>query len=367
MNCRLEAWHPSEALRWSNQSEVDLPVDPDAPLPNWPGLASLRPFHGENGWVLRFRHAKDALLILLCTDAPPWPGHWEEAETPASRAPWSLPAWRRDMEAWIHRHVGPHTLHQHRVWGRSTIWRVEAGETLWFKESYGLPPGEGAALRLAARHHGSLTVPRLVGVDGTRALMEPLAGVDLRERPACDWTAALQAVLAFAHRAHITEWVAAGARDLRSGWHERLTSLFAEYGFDSGHADDYASWFDGLNAVVLPQDLGPCNLRWLGEGRVQGFDWSDVVISIPGMILQRFLNEARHRSKTRGNGDYEALMSAFGGSEGRASTVRCARLHETWRYHEELAWLDEDEPLAIRLREGNARQLERLVASEGRS
>jgi hypothetical protein len=363
VNFVLEAWHPGGRLRWSTRASVDLPVDPEAPLPNWPGLASLRPFHGDEGWVLRFRQAGEDLLILLCTAAPGWSGRWDDAEPPASRAPWSRPGWRQEMEEWVRRHVGPSTLNQHRVWGRSTIWRVEAGETLWFKESFGLPPGEGRALSLAARHRGALTVPALVSADGPRALMAPLEGVDLRARPASDWACALRAVLDFAHGADIADWLSAGARDLRDGWRERLGSMFAEYGHDAKRADEFESWFDGQEAVVLPQDLGPCNLRWLGDGRVQAFDWSDVVIGMPGMILRRFLNEARHLAGSRAGGDEEALVAAFGDAENRASAARCGPLHETLRYDQELAWLDDDDPLAIRLRTSNARQLERILGS----
>ena len=217
---------------------------------------------------------------------------------------------------------------------------------------------------MAAQYQGSLTVPALVGTDATRALMKPLAGVDLRERGHADWAAALAAVLSFAQRAGIAEWLGAGTRDFRGGWQERLASLFDDHGFPVGSSDRFASRFDGLPAVVLPHDLGPCNLRWLGEGRVQGFDWSDVVIGMPGMALHRFLNEARHLASSRSNGDQESLLAAFGDPRGWASTARCAPLHEVCRYQAELSWLDDDDPLAIRLREGIARQLGRVLADE---
>lgn len=366
MLCDLEAWHPEGHARWSRVHRVDLDADPDGPMPFTPGLGAVRPFHGPGGWVLRIRQGEDALRVLVCTEHPAWSGAWEPAEVPESKAPWAHPAWRGELEGWLSSHVGAHRLHQHRAWGRSTVWRVETpDETLWLKESYGLPPGEGVALRLASQHGGALRVPAPVAARGSRALMRPLPEAELRPRSAEDWGVALRAALDFAQRADVGAWLEAGARDLRTGWAERLGELFGAYGFDPGVADGLASRFDGLPAGVLPQDLGPCNLRWHDDGGPQGYDWTDVVISTPSMLLDRFLDEARYVERLD---ELEPVLVAALGDEALwAATRRIALLHETWRYHSELAWLDDDAPLAVKLREGNARQLARHIeATHGR-
>jgi hypothetical protein len=84
---RLEAWHPDRSWRWSSSPQVELPADPEAPLPTLPCLPSLRPFLGERGWVLRFRHEAAAVVALLCADSPPWSGEWREAPGSPSLAP----------------------------------------------------------------------------------------------------------------------------------------------------------------------------------------------------------------------------------------------------------------------------------------
>ena len=357
MNILVEYWHPERPQRWSRTDTVDLPLDASTPLPEGLGLPYLRPLHGPDGWVLRFRQAGDRIHALLCTPDPVGAGRWEDATLPASRAPWGALAWRNSLQTWLEAHVGHgFELFQHRVWGRSTVWRVEGRRTWWFKESYGLPPGEGAAMRLAIADSGPLAIPHLVAAEGPRALMETFSGTSLSKADPEAWAVGVRAVLDFCATADVERWAAAGVRDLRQGhWHSRLQELFAAYDEDPAHADTYAGRFDGLPFAVTPHDLGPCNLRWLGDGHVQAFDWSDVVISHPGMVVDRFFNEP-HSDAHR-----EAVMAAFGDPEQWAATRRIALLHEVWRYHQELAWLDDDAPLSLRLRAQNQRQLQRML------
>lgn len=341
-------------------------LDDTSVLPGLPDLQQLQTrageLVGEPVWILSFHHA-DPLEARFCTV--------EEAATAAGpeagasiTPPWSHPAWYQETTAWIARTVGPHRLHQHRVWGRSTVLRVEAeGETLWFKESYGLPPGEGAALSLASRTR--LCVPEVVAAEGARALMGPLAGVPLEDAPPEAWGRAIAELVTFQREADPADWLAAGCRDLRAvDWGEQIGDLLEFYGLPVDASAELASRFAALwqlPAVVHPQDLGPCNLRWLGDG-VQAFDWSDVVIGPPGMLLDRFTNECAEPGPRRG-AVTRAWMAAWG-PEAEATwqhTRRCALLLEVLRYHTELSFLAADSPLAAQLRRSNARQLQRQL------
>jgi hypothetical protein len=110
---------------------------------------------------------------------------------------------------------------------------------------------------------------------------------------------------------------------------------------------------------VLPHDLGPCNLRWHEGGRVEAFDWSDVVIGPPGMLMHRFLAECRSEE------DRQAVSAAFGDEPLWEATRRGARLHTLWRHERELEWLDEDDPLYVWLREATRSRLRQLVEAMG--
>jgi hypothetical protein len=270
------------------------------------------------------------------------------------------------VAAWIADHIGSHTLVQHRVWGRSTVIEVltHAG-TLWFKESYGLPPGEGAALALArAQTVPGFTVPECIALDGTRALMKPLAGVPLPEAKPAVWADAIAAVVRFQRNADVDAWRAAGCWDLSQiDWTEQLHRLFERYEQPVRWVPALAARLETLSArpmVVLPWDLGPCNLQWLGDG-VQAYDWSDVVIGPPGMLLDRWLNEcdtpARREAVT------QAWLDAWGGDAAQMwqDTRRCALLLEVLRYDRELDWLDPLSPPAPHLRAQNRAQLERQL------
>lgn len=360
VQCELEAWHPDGTRRWSTHLTVTLPIGGD-PHRELPPLAALRPFHGPLGWFLRYRAPRPgSVRALLATEQPSWGGRWLDAAPPASRAPWSDPRWRAGARDWIGEHVGEHDLTHHRGWGRSTVWRVRCARgELWFKEAYALPPGEGVALELAAA--GGIEVPELVAADRTRVLMRPYAGQDLRTRSPEDWADALSILLDATRELRLEPWLRAGVEDLRTGWKARLVNLFRTYGLDTRWADRYADRFEGLPWAVVPQDLGPCNVRWLGRRRVQAFDWSDVVISTPGILLDRFLNEVHETSAPDAFRD--AVVSAFGDPEGWAATRRIALLHEVYRFHRELAYLDEDAPLAVKLRINNRRQLARQVSA----
>ncbi|MCP4805199.1 MAG: hypothetical protein GY913_19075 [Proteobacteria bacterium] len=145
-------------------------------------------------------------------------------------------------------------------------------------------------------------------------------------------------------------------------WPARLDRLFQDYDMPPELAAQVAPRFESpalLPVALLPQDLGPCNLRWVGDG-VQAFDWSDVRIGDPGMILDRFLNEcdtpARREAVTT------AWLAAWGpGAEAAwGATRRCALLHEAVRYDDELPFLDTDAPLALRLRTMIGKQLVRM-------
>ena len=367
----LEWWHPDGLRRWSGRHRVVLPVTPhgeEVPMPGWPSLRALAPFMGPEAWVVRLRQRADGLVAMIADAEPPAAGAWEPVPWPESRAPWSRPGWREATAAWIARVVGPHRAVQHRVWGRSTVWRIEAGDRVcWFKESYGLPPGEGAALRLASStlEAGSgLQVPEVFAAEGPRVLMAPFQGEPLLERPTEDWVVALQAALRFATTADVGAWREAGAVDATPAtWHDRLTALFAAYGLADHDVAPWAARFEalpeGLSEGVLPHDLGPCNLRWLGDGRVQGFDWADVVIGTPGMLVDRFLNEVRPDDVAR----RDALTAVL--DPGAWGAVRrVALLQEVWRYHRELAWLDGDAPVALKFRKVNGEQLRRQLGIE---
>ncbi|MCP4805198.1 MAG: hypothetical protein GY913_19070 [Proteobacteria bacterium] len=77
--------------------------------------------------------------------------------------------------------------------------RVETDrESLCFKESYGLPPGEGACLAQAHRIQGHrVGLPEVVAAEGSRVLMRPLAGVPLLDVDESCWARAVQDIAQF--------------------------------------------------------------------------------------------------------------------------------------------------------------------------
>ena len=349
-------------LRLWNTDQTWLTTAPPTPvLPGLPDLAALRAaaeeLTGSAVWLLSF-HRSDPIEARFCRAD-------QHIGDTSRKTPWSAPAWRRDVARWISGAIGPHTLEQRRVWGRSTVLRVEtpAGEELWFKESYGLPPGEGVALALAAR--SGLAVPEVVAAGGHRALMRPLGGLPLGDTSPEIWGQAMAELVRFQREADPAEWVAAGCRDLREvDWHAQIRGLLAAYALPMDAAGALAARFEALwdlPATVLPWDLGPCNLRWLGD-RVQAFDWSDVVVGPPAMLLDRWFNECPEGSPERAAVTAAWLEAWAGlGEEAWRVTRRCALLLEVLRYHSELAWLDADSPLAARLRRMNAQQLRRQL------
>ena len=355
---RLEWWHPEDSLRWTATPIVEVEPGPDSPVPVLPGVQVLAPHCGPDGWVLRFRQDAEHVVAMLCSASPPCEGQWEAAIQPDTVCPWAKPHWRRELGAWLERVAGPHRAEQKRVWGRSTIWRIEVGgETLWLKQSYDMPPGEAQAMLLASRHDGPLTVPKVIACEGSRTLMFPLRGQPLRGRTPLDWAVALRAVVAFQKDAILADWANAGVRDLRgSSWHSRISDLLRSYGFDLVHAERLAEPLDRMPFGLLPQDLGPCNIQWIDESTIEAYDWADVVISHPLIVIHRFLNEATSDAQR------SAILDAVGDPEGYAALAPVAPAHEAWRYHQELDFLDADDPFAGWLRAGNHRTLRRLLA-----
>lgn len=363
---RLEIRHPHEPARRPVCPVLELPDDvwgPDLPV-----LSNLRnaveATTGFTPWVLGFWGASP----VTCVVHPPethLAGDWEPAPSRGSRAPWADPAWRVEIDAWLNERVGPHRVEQHRVWGRSTVLRVEVdGKVLWFKQSYDLVPGEGASLAQAHRVQGHrLALAEVVSAEGSRVLMRPLSGVPLLERPASDWAHTIRDIVQFQQVAELDPWRAMGVRGSQgTDWDARLATLFRDHDMPQSLAQAMAPRFEApalLPTCLLPQDLGPCNLRWLGDG-AQAFDWTDVRIGDPGMLLDRFLNECD--TPARRDAVTQAWLDAWGpGAEAAwGATRRCALLHEAVRFDDELPWLDEDAPLALRLRALIRSQLVRL-------
>lgn len=355
-------------LQWIGSS-VDRPtelgaVDADPP-PNVPSArAVVQAVHactGSRPWVLRPRVLDGAPTVVLTTDTGP-------LQVPPSRAPWAAPAWRDEITAWITHHVGAHRVVQHRVWARSTVLQVDTdSRRLWFKQSYGLPPGEGAALALAADQAATVpgfSVPQPVATAGARALMHPLTGRPLAHAPPSVWSDAITAVVRFQRAAPVDAWRALGCRDLtRIDWSSRLHDLFTRYELPVRWVDALAQRLSPLAAhpvVVLPWDLGPCNVHTVPDG-IQAFDWSDVVIGPPGMLLDRWLTECD--TPARRDAVVQGWMAAWGAGADRMwqDTRRCALLLEVLRYDDELAWVDADAPLAVNLRRQNRAQLQRQL------
>ena len=212
---------------------------------------------------------------------------------------------------------------------------------------------------------GTWTYRDLGSTNGSAVKRADGRGIDLRGATPDQWAVAMRELVAFQRAAKLEPWVAAGCRDLRAiDWEARFERLFGDYVVGDGALAYALRDLEGLWALpacVLPQDAGPCNLRWC-DGRIESLDWSDVVIGPPGMLLDRFLNEVKTEAQR------EAVTSAWidawgpGAAEAWAATRRFALLIEAVRFDDELPWMDADAPFVHWLREANQKQFDRWMA-----
>ena len=111
---------------------------------------------------------------------------------------------------------------------------------------------------------------------------------------------------------------------------------------------------------LVHQDFGVCNVRDQGDGFCF-FDWSDAVYGLPAFSCDRFLDQCRDPDL------HAAVLEAWiepplGEPARKAEALRAARrwnvLHEIFRYHDELDWLEPAAPAYASLRASVIGQIE---------
>lgn len=284
-------------------------------------------------------------------------------------APWNAEGWmaasERELDdalASVNRpRTGP--IEQFKTWGRSCI-RIAptANGPVWIKHGYALPPGEDVVLsRLITRWSDRL--PQLVTTWPGAVATDALPGVELSEsHPPEAWirvSRQLGEIMA-GERTHVPEWISLGVRDRRPhAWEGTLERLLASEVLDAlspetRHRLDeitpelmtrYGELF-GDAATLVPQDSGCCNIHIDGS-RVVFYDWADVIIGHPFFSCDRLLDQAPRET-------HEEVVKACSDALGlRLSEFKAIRrfnvLHEAIRYHDELAYLDPDDPIYTNL------------------
>lgn len=244
---------------------------------------------------------------------------------PAARPAWSRPGWRAELAAWLEGELGPVTLEQAKVWGISTVVRVEARRReLWFKASAPLPLFVNEAVVtawLADRFPGC--VPRPVAVERERGwlVFEPFDVLG-RRLPLDDRRELFRrfAELQVATGDLIDVLLAAGCLDRRPRVLERqLDELLADrralHRLEpkevralrrlAPRLHDAIRRLDalGLPPTLVHGDLHPGNALRL-DGGIAYFDWTDACVAHPFVDLHTLQWE-------RDGAAREALLDAY--------------------------------------------------------
>lgn len=299
-------------------------------------------------------------------------------------APWRAPDWaahadaasRAALTAAGRPPTGP--IQTRKAWGRSCIRMAPTGAgEVWIKHGYRLPPGEERVLAPLATRWAH----RLPGVvttwDGAVAL-DPLPGRELSpDDPSPAWidTARALGEITAGERSHAREWLDLGVRDRRPAAWPATVSGLAESpvldALDPAIRDDLERLLPDLvtryvdafasPATLVPQDPGCCNVHITDAGPML-FDWADVVVGHPVFACDRLLDQAPREI-------HEAVIDAFRAplalpAEEFRAMRRSNVIHEVIRYHDELAYLADDDPLRASLAGSVCSQLRVLVEFE---
>jgi hypothetical protein len=237
--------------------------------------------------------------------AEPWGGTLSDHPL---RMPWARPGGPTADIAWADGVLASHgrartgPAQQIRTWNLSSLWRLpESGGFVWLKH---VPPffdHESSVIELLAGR----AVPKLIGADGGRSLLEEIRGEDLYDagvgmlEPAVSMLVGIQADLA----GRIDDLLALGLPDWRGrAVAESIRAVIdrtvAELSIDDiatlrAFADDLPRRFDEIDACGIPDsivhgDFAPGNLRGDGSSLVL-LDWGDSgvghpLLDVPAMI-----------------------------------------------------------------------------------
>ena len=267
-----------------------------------------------------------------------------------------------------------------RRWGRSSTETIECdGGLLWLKFSYRLPPGEEVVLSQLAPRWPEL-VPTPVATWSGGLALEPLGGAELSDSdPLERWCSAAEALgtIAAGERAHADEWLALGVRDRRPAAYRRAVEALPDSPVVQAMPDpdrrrldhwlpDFIERFEtGFQAAptLVHQDSGNCNIHVRDDGLVV-FDWADVVVGHAVFSGDRLLDQVPTDRA-------DAVIDAFCGPlsldrEEWRQMRRSNVLHEVLRYHDELAYLDEEDTARESLSNSVRSQLKVLIDHEDR-
>lgn len=237
------------------------------------------------------------VTYLAQLDGPaPGPLHPYAGELPEHplRMPWARPGGPAADLAWAGGVVGGHGAPtQHRAWNLSAIWSIPASDSVaWLKC---VPPffaHESAVLALLAGE----PVPRLLGADGHRMLLEEMPGEDGYHASVEEHVRVVETLVRLQLRTvgRTDELLAAGIPDGRSAaLLEACTDVVARRAPDDERlrrlvdtaGDRLAAVAEcGLPDVLVHGDAHPGNAR-LGRGGPILFDWGDSRVGHPLLDL----------------------------------------------------------------------------------
>ncbi len=299
-------------------------------------------------------------------------------------APWYEPAWVDLAESRVESALaavgrprsGP--IETVKSWGRSCLQKVPTEDgVVWIKHGYGLPPGEEVVLPEVAGRWGD-RVPKVVASWPGSVAMGPLSGTELAETsPEAHWIAAAHALaeLEAGEAAHMEEWIAHGVRDRRpQHWAEPLALLLASpvvravdaailKSFEAFLPEFVARYVEGFSSAgtLVSQDSGCCNIH-ITDGKPLFFDWADVVIGHPVFSCDRLLDQTPKAFRDSVIG---AFREPLGMTQGEFNAMRRSGvLHEILRYHDELEYVEPDDPFYGRLTRSVQSQIGVLVEYE---
>lgn len=299
-------------------------------------------------------------------------------------APWMKRDWLLRAEAQIdvaleavgRTRTGPSTVVN--SWARACVLTVPvAGSTIWIKYGYRLPPGEEKVLNVLAPRWAT-RIPTIVTTWDGAVAMEPLPGVELAESdPLEHWLAAARCLgeLAAGESAHIDEWLALGVRDRRPAvWREHVESLVqspvirdmdaeVRQALDSFLPDFVSRYMDSFAApaTLVHQDSGCCNIHIAADGPVV-FDWADVVVGHATFSCDRFLDQVPLEQQPA---IVDAFLEPLDFDVAEFKAMRRSNvLHEVLRYHDELAYIEPNDPAHRSLTKSVQSQLQVLLAHE---
>ena len=238
--------------------------------------------------------------------------------------PWYRSGWYRTATSWIGQQAAVHpidSLTQYRVWGLSTLIRVESAQgRFWFKANG--PPFADEIVKtvaLAERFPHILPCPVSYDLDRGWAIFEDLGSESLNERLHPETWAAAAAAYARMQMDSVAlrpELEAAGVPvysevhiadeiELMVADDEALTS--GEYGLDAADVERVRhrarGWVEAMHALgqlgiplaIEHGDLHSGQMLIDTVGQVRIIDWSDVAFANPLISLETFVG-ALHRN-----------------------------------------------------------------------